>query len=136
MVIRDIGNDHFQQGQEDALRRFGEVVIFLGRRPDDGGGKDGVAAMGDGSDVHNRIPVRHGVVTGVIAERPFEDRAGPERFAVSRVVPDVAARGAHIPFDYDLAVGRHPQRYGLSTNQRNTAAVEEPRHQQFAHTRR
>ena len=43
----------------------------IGRLADDGGGIDGVLAVGDAGDVEDRVLILHGVEAGVVAEGAF-----------------------------------------------------------------
>ena len=58
-------------GQKNALDGLAHPGVFHGRLADDGGGVDGVAAMGDAGDVEDGIVVLQGVEAGVVAEGAF-----------------------------------------------------------------
>jgi len=71
VVIEDVGDEDFQEGEEETLGGLAEVIVFLRRFADDGGGVDGVAAMGDGGDVEDGELAGERVKAGVVSEWPF-----------------------------------------------------------------
>ena len=69
--VADFGNLHAHQRQENPLDGLAHVEIFHGRRADDGGRVDGIAALGDAGDVEDRVLIGERIVAGVVAERTF-----------------------------------------------------------------
>ena len=69
--VDQLGNLHLHGGQEDALDGLAHPGVFHGRLADDGGGVDGVLAMGDAGQMEDRVLVGHGVEAGVVAEGAF-----------------------------------------------------------------
>ena len=65
------GEGELHQGEEDALDGFAHPGVFHGRLADDGGGVDGVDAVGDAGEVEDGVVVLHGVEAGVVAEGAF-----------------------------------------------------------------
>ena len=109
VVIDDVGHDGFQQWQENALGGFAEVVVFHGGLADDGGGVDGILAVGDGGDVEGGVFVGEGVEAGVVAEGALQELFG----------------GVDVAFDDDFRVGGDFEGDGFAGDELDAAAVEE-----------
>ena len=66
--VDNFWNGELHERQKNALDGLAHPGIFHGRLADDGGGVDGIAAMGDAGDVEDGIVVGQSVEAGVIAE--------------------------------------------------------------------
>ena len=69
--VDDLGEGELHERQEDALDGLAHPGVFHGRLADDGGGVDGVFAVGDAGDVEDGVVLGHGVEAGVVAEGAF-----------------------------------------------------------------
>ena len=67
--FRKLGSE---QGQKDALGCPAQIKIFLRRFADDGGQVNGIFSVGDSGEMKDRIIPVLRVITGVVAERPFQ----------------------------------------------------------------
>jgi len=67
----DLGDGELHEREEDALDALDHPGVFHGRAADDGGGVDGVLAVGDAGEVEDGVLVLHGVEAGVVAEGAF-----------------------------------------------------------------
>ena len=67
----------------------------MGGLPDDGGGVDGVFAVGDAGDVEDGVLVLHGVEAGVVAEGAF----GAEFAELHVALEDVLGVGGDFEVD-------------------------------------
>src|ERR1035437_5104104 len=68
MDVGNFGDGHAHGGEEDALDGFAHPCVLHGRSADDGGGVDGVLAMGDAGEMEDGVLVGEGVEAGVVAE--------------------------------------------------------------------
>src|SRR5579863_3523954 len=69
--IDELGEGEFEDGEEELHGGAADVEVFHGGHADDGGGVDGVPAVGDGGDVENWVGRGQSVVAGVVAEGAF-----------------------------------------------------------------
>ncbi len=107
--VDDLGERQFHEGQEDALDGFAHPGVFHRRLADDGGGVDGVDAVGDAGDVEDGVVVLHGVEAGVVAEGAF----GAELAELDEA------------FEDDLGVGRDFEVDGLALDELDGLLAEE-----------
>jgi hypothetical protein len=107
--VDDLRDGHLHHRQEDALDGLAHPGVFHRRLADDGGGVDGVFAMGDAGDVEDRILVLHGVEAGVVAEGAFGAQLAEF---------DVA-------FEDDLGVGRDFEIDGFALHDLDRLAAQE-----------
>ena len=68
MDVDDFRDGDAHGGEEDALDGLAHPCVFHGRSANDGGGVDGVAAMGDAGEMEDGVLVGEGVEAGVVAE--------------------------------------------------------------------
>ena len=115
MHVHDFGQLFPHQGEEDSLHGVAHPVVFHGRRADDGRDVDGVFAPCEAGNVKRREFVREGVITGVVAERPFD--------------ADVVE--VHISFQHDFGVGRDLQVHGFAGHQFQRIAAQESGEEKF-----
>ena len=66
--INDLGQNDFDQLQEETFRGLAEIGILHGRFADNGRRVDRMAAVSDGSQVHHRIWLDGCIVPGVVAK--------------------------------------------------------------------
>jgi hypothetical protein len=97
--IDNLGKVHLKDGEEQFHAGTADVEILHGRDADNGGGVDGVLAMGDGGDVKDGVRLGQGVVAGVVAEGAFH----AERFL-----------GVDVAFDDKVRIGRNHEVVGLT----------------------
>ncbi len=104
-VVRRAGRrhrkvDHFglhgktYRCEKYALGGLCYIGILHGRHADHRSGIYGIAPVRNGSNVETRIEIRQRVEARVVAESPLDDRL---------------LRRIDIPFDYEVAILRHPQ---------------------------
>ena len=67
-VVASFGQNRIEQRQKDAFRRLGQKTVLHRRTPNDCGRIDGVAAMGDGGHMENRVFIHQRIIAGMIAE--------------------------------------------------------------------
>ena len=93
--VYDLGQGELHEREEDALDGFAHPGVFHGGLADDGGGVDGVLAVGDGGEVEDGVLVLHGVEAGVVAEGAF----GAEFAEVHVAFQDVLGVGGDFEVD-------------------------------------
>ena len=93
--VADLGDGELHERQEDALHGLAHPGILHGRLTDDGGGVDGVLAVGDGGEMEDGVLVLHGVEAGVVAEGAF----GAELAELDEALEDVLGVGGHLEVD-------------------------------------
>ena len=109
VVVDDVGDEDLQEREEDAFGGFAEVIVFLRGLADDGGGIDGIFAVGDGGDGEDGELSGEGVEAGVVAEGAFEN----------------GLAGIDVAFDDDFAVGGDFEGDGFAGDEIEPAAHEE-----------
>ncbi|MDB6018182.1 MAG: hypothetical protein JWR19_2671 [Pedosphaera sp.] len=97
--VHDLGEVHLKDGEEEFDAGAAHIEVFHGRDADNGGGVNGVPAVGDGGDVKNGIIVGEGVVAGVVAEGAFH----AEGFL-----------GVDVAFDDEVGISRDFEVVGLA----------------------
>ena len=105
----NLGDRELHEREENALDGFAHPGVFHGRLADDGGGVDGIFAVGDAGDVEDGIEIFERVEAGVVAEGAF---------AAEFVEIDVA-------FENDLRVGGNFEVHGLALHQLDRLLAEE-----------
>ncbi len=120
MDVDDFGDGHLHGGEEDALDGLAHPCVFHGRLADDGGGVDGVFAVGDAGEVEDRVIVGEGVEAGVVAEGAF---------AAQFAQFDVA-------FEDDFGVGGDFKIDGFAFDDFDRLAAQETGDEEFLHLRR
>ena len=109
MNVNQFRNLHAHGRQEDALDGLAHPCVFHGRLADDGGGVDGILAMGDAGEMEDRVVLGEGVETGVVAKGAF---------AAQFAQFDVA-------FEYDFSVGGNLEIDGFALDDFDGLAAQE-----------
>ena len=93
--VDDLGEGELHEREEDALDGLAHPGVFHGGLADDGGGVDGVFAVGDAGDVEDGVVLLHGVEAGVVAEGAF----GAELAELDVAFEDVLGVGGDFEVD-------------------------------------
>ena len=93
--VDDLGEGELHEREEDALDGFAHPGVFHGGLAYDGGGVDGIFAVGDAGDVEDGVVVLHGVEAGVVAEGAF----GAEFAELDVAFEDVLGVGGDFEID-------------------------------------
>src|ERR1035437_1311278 len=95
MDVGNFGDGHAHGGEEDALDGLAHPSVLHGRLADDGGGVDGVLAMGDAGEMEDGVLVGEGVEAGVVAKGPF----GPQLAQLDVAFEDDCGVGGNLEID-------------------------------------
>ena len=128
-IVRRTGNRHRQlfhfglygqpdRCQENFLGGFGDIGVLLRRNAHQRRRINGIAPPRDGHHMEAGIFIGQRVKTRMVAERPFH------RLRLRRI---------DIPFDHEIAVGRHINIVGDTLHQFHRAPAQKPCQQVFVH---